>query len=223
MLSKQFFDQEPCSLAKTLLGKVIYVKQHTEWLSAIIIETEAYYLEDKASHSSLGFTEKRKALFMPAGTIYMYYARGGDSLNISAHGEGNAVLIKSAYPYIDHNSSPHMLSIMQQLNPAPQANVIRPIHKLCCGQTLLCKALGLRVKCWDQQQFTADAFYIKDTHYHPHKIIQSRRLGIPLGRDEHLLYRFIDYTYAEHCTSNPLRKRNWQLDVDYRELPQKNT
>ena len=46
---------------------------------------------------SLGYTEKRKALFLDGGHIYMY-ARGGDSLNFSAHGPGNAVLIKSAYP-----------------------------------------------------------------------------------------------------------------------------
>jgi len=43
-------------------------------LTAQILETEAYYLNDKASHASLGFTEKRKALFMPPGTIYMYFS-----------------------------------------------------------------------------------------------------------------------------------------------------
>jgi DNA-3-methyladenine glycosylase len=36
----------------------------------------------------------------------MYYARGGDSLNFSAHGPGNAVLIKSAYPWQDEVSGP---------------------------------------------------------------------------------------------------------------------
>src|SRR4051812_17780624 len=86
ILSSDFFNCDPCQVAKNLLGKILRVKYKSHWLSAMIIETEAYYLEDKGSHASLGFTEKRKALFMPPGTIYMYYARGGDSLNFSCRG-----------------------------------------------------------------------------------------------------------------------------------------
>src|SRR5437016_196001 len=111
MLNHKFFDRDPQAVAKNLLGKVIHHRQGDIWLSAMIIETEAYYLSDKASHASLGFTQKRRALFMPAGTIYMYYARGADSLNISCRGEGNAVLIKSGMPYITQETSSNMLEI----------------------------------------------------------------------------------------------------------------
>ncbi|MCK5662536.1 MAG: DNA-3-methyladenine glycosylase [Thiotrichaceae bacterium] len=78
ILGQAFFNQDACDVATQLLGKVIRRKYKQQWLAARIIETEAYYLEDKGSHASLGFTEKRKALFMPPGTIYMYYARGRD-------------------------------------------------------------------------------------------------------------------------------------------------
>src|SRR5690606_5933810 len=135
-------------------------------------------------------TQKRQALFMPPGTIYMYYARGADSLNISCQGEGNAVLIKSGLPYLENESDQKMLEIMQQLNPHPNKQKIRSIENLCAGQTLLCKSLGLRVTDWNQKNFKKDQFFIKDCHYTPKKIIQTKRLGIPLGRDEHLLYRF---------------------------------
>lgn len=101
MLSKSFFNRDTELVAKKLLGKVICVYHKEQWLTAQITETEAYYIHDKASHSSLGFTEKRKALFMPAGTIYMYHSQGGPSMNISTKGAGNAVLIKSAIPYGD--------------------------------------------------------------------------------------------------------------------------
>ena len=37
-------------------------------------------------------------------------------------------------------------------------------------------------------------------------MIQATRLGIPQGRDEHLMYRFVDGAYAAHCTRNPLRR-----------------
>ncbi|MDH5371142.1 MAG: DNA-3-methyladenine glycosylase, partial [Gammaproteobacteria bacterium] len=101
MLKPDFFSHDCCQVARALIGKVIRHKYKNTWLAARIIETEAYYLTDKASHSSLGYTEKRKAMFMPPGTIYMYYARGQDSLNISCGDEGDAVLIKSAFPYFD--------------------------------------------------------------------------------------------------------------------------
>jgi DNA-3-methyladenine glycosylase len=130
MLSKKFFNQDAAKLAKSLLGKVLRVKYQNLWLSARIIETECYYKKEKGSHASLGYTEKRKALFMPPGTIYMYYARGGDSLNFSARGEGNAVLIKSGIPFEDAKTPANMIKIMQQLNPIKNSNKIREPNKL---------------------------------------------------------------------------------------------
>ncbi|MCW5589319.1 MAG: DNA-3-methyladenine glycosylase [Legionellales bacterium] len=198
-LTSTFFDRDAVQVARELLGKIICHHYSDHLLTAMIIETEAYYLDDKASHASLGFTEKRKALFMPAGTIYMYYARGGDSLNISCQGAGNAVLIKSgiAYPIIE--SSPQMISIMQTLNPILPTQKIRAREKLCSGQTLLCKSLGLKVRDWDQQQFNDD-FYFIDNDYSPQKIITTTRRGIPKGRDEHLPYRFIDAANLKFCS-----------------------
>lgn len=205
MLPKKFFNRDAVKLAKALLGKVIYVKHQQIWLTARIIETEAYYLDEKGSHASLGYTEKRKALFMPPGTIYMYYARGGDSLNVSAQGEGNAVLIKSGFPYIDEQTPDAMLATMQALNPHPNTQQPRPRERLCHGQTLLCKSLGLRVPDWDQQQFERDRFYIADVGMQPDDIIVASRCGIPQGRDEHLPYRFIDAEYVKYCTRRPSR------------------
>ena len=207
IVNTSFFDRDACMVAQQLLGKIIRREYRGHWLSARIIETEAYYLEEKGSHASLGYTDKRKALFMPAGTIYMYYARGNDSLNVSCKGDGNAVLIKSAYPFTDKRSPHAAIEIMQQLNPA-NSGELRPVEKLCNGQTLLCKSLNLKVKEWDQQQFDKKRFHIENINKTPEKIIQTTRLGIPAGRDEHLPYRFIDYEYAEFCTSNPLTKRN---------------
>ena len=212
MLSADFFARDACIVAKRLLGKVICVKHGDIWLQAQIIETEAYYLHEKGSHASLGFTEKRKPLFMQAGTIYMYYARGGDSLNVSTKGEGNAVLIKSCVPYGDGKK---MLQIMQQLNPRKNSSMPREKMKLCAGQTLLCRSLGLKVPEWNGRQFDAQRFYFSDRQYTANKIVQTKRLGIPTGRDEHLFYRYIDFAYAQYCTHNPLLKRQGQKNRDY--------
>ena len=188
IVKPSFFNRDACLVAQQLLGKVIRRKYRGHWLSARIIETEAYYLEEKGSHASLGYTEKRKALFMPAGTIYMYYARGKDSLNVSCKGKGNAVLIKSAYPFFDKRSPPCIIEVMQQLNPTISGE-LRPVEKLCKGQTLLCKSLDLKVKEWDQQQFDKKHFHFENINKIPERIIQTTRLGIPAGRDKHLPYR----------------------------------
>jgi DNA-3-methyladenine glycosylase len=215
MLNPDFFNRDAQVVARALLGKVIRHNVNGKWLAARIIETEAYYRKEKGSHSSLGFTEKRKAMFMPAGTIYMYYARGRDSLNISARGEGNAILIKSGYPYFDSQSPESNLKLMQKLNPGAHGSA-RSVHNLCAGQTLLCASLGLKVTEWNQQQFDAQRFYFDDCHLKPEKIIQTIRMGIPEGRDEHLPYRFIDYGFARYCTSNPLSKRDWKKGKEFK-------
>lgn len=204
-LPDAFFDRDAAQLARELPGKIIRHRVGGLWLSARIIETEAYYLEEKGSHASLGYTHKRRALFMDGGTVYMYYARGGDSLNFSAGGPGNAVLIKSAYPWTDALSGPQALARMLQLNPDAQGRP-RPVSGLCAGQTLLCRALGLKVPDWDAHRFDQQALYVEDVGESPQALICTTRLGIPLGRDEHLHYRFVDPAYAAFCTRNPLRR-----------------
>src|SRR5690554_5876848 len=167
-LPQGFFDLDVGQLAPRLLGKVIRHFHRGLWLSARIIETEAYRREEKGSHASLGLTHSRRALFMPAGTLYMYYARGGDSLNPAADGRP------------------------------------RETRRLCNGQTLLCRSLHLKVPEWNAQQMQPGRLIVEDDGYRPELVIQTTRLGIPLGRDEHLPYRFVDHAYAPFCTRNPL-------------------
>ncbi len=201
-LPDAFFDRDAQVLAQDLLGKVIRHRVGDLWLSARIIETEAYYCAEKGSHASLGYTEKRKALFLDGGHIYMYYARGGDSLNFSAQGPGNAVLIKSAYPWVDDISGPASLAQMLLNNPDAQGRP-RPSQKLCAGQTLLCKALGLKVPVWDAKRFDHEMLLVEDTGPAPTHIIQTTRLGIPHGRDEHLMYRFVDASLCAMVHAEP--------------------
>ncbi|MBI9097098.1 MAG: DNA-3-methyladenine glycosylase [Spirochaetaceae bacterium] len=215
MLEKTFFDRDSLEVAKNIIGKVIYHKYKDIWLAARIIETEAYCFNDKASHSSLGYTEKRKAQFMPPGTIYMYYARGGDSLCISTRGEGNSILIKSGIIHPDTLISSEMTDIMQQLNPVQHRGKIRPLQKLCSGQTLLCKSLNLKVLQWDKKQFDKDRFFIEDSDYIPEILIQTQRLGIREDRDAQLFFRFIDKKYSSRSTKDVLRQKNTREGSDY--------
>jgi DNA-3-methyladenine glycosylase len=205
MLPKAFFDRDAQQVAREMIGMVLRRRHGDLWLSVRIIETEAYYLQEKGSHASLGYTHKRRALFMDGGVIYMYYARGGDSLNISAGGPGNAVLMKSGHPWLDAVSSEASLARMQALNPAAQGHT-RPPQRLCAGQTLLCKSLDLKVPDWDGRDFDPQQFYVEDVGARPARLIRTTRLGIPEGRDAHLPYRYVDPAYAPFSTRNPLRR-----------------
>ena len=213
MLPNSFFDRDAQTLARELIGMVIRHRVDGLWLSARIVETEAYYLTDKGSHASLGYTHKRRALFMDGGVVYMYYARGGDSINFSAQGPGNAVLIKAGMPWQDAVSGDASIAMMQRLNPASDGSY-RPLARLCAGQTLLCRAMGLKVPQWDAQYFDADALYVEDIGLRPQALIRTTRLGIPPGRDEDLPYRYVDADNVASATRNPLR-RGQQKGVDY--------
>ena len=54
--------------------------------------------------------------------------------------------------------------------------------------------------------FDPERLLVEDVGVPTVNVIQTTRLGIPLGRDEHLLYRFVDAAYAPWCTRNPLRR-----------------
>jgi DNA-3-methyladenine glycosylase len=215
MLETTFFDRESCAVARDLLGKVLRRRQGDAWLAVAIVEAEAYYQRERGSHASLGRTPSREPLFMPAGTIYMYHSRGGDSLNVSAGGEGNAVLIKAGRPYFDARSPETVTRpLLERNNPRPDGGP-RPLERLCAGQTLLCKALGLRIREWTGRSFDPHAFYLDDVGEVPERVVVARRLGIPLGRDEHLLYRYVDAAHARAATQNPLTRRRAREGVDH--------
>ena len=214
----EFFDRDPQVAACALLGAVLSHRVDGVWLRARIIETEAYYRWDKASHASLGYTEKRRALFAPPGTIYMYYARGGDSFNVSCRGEGNAVLVKAAVPQALPGEDPAALAeALRRRNPLP-SGAPRAASRLCSGQTLLCRALGLRVPDWDGRNFAPGRLELLDAGHAPARVIRTTRLGIPPGRDGHLPFRFVDAAHAAQATRNPLRRGSAQ-GRDYTLLP----
>ena len=214
-LTPDFFDRDAQAVACDLIGKVIAHRPGQIALRAVIVETEAYYLEDRASHASLGYTKKRRPLFMAPGTIYMYYARGGDSFNVSCAGAGNAVLIKAAAPDAPDvpdapddsvSAAAAMIAEMQRRNPLPSGRT-RPVERLCSGQTLLCRSLGLRVPDWHGRTIGTPPLELLDGGHRPARLLRTARLGIPAGRDGHFPYRFVDAERAGQATRNPLRGR----------------
>merc|ERR1712226_797820 len=99
------FDKLAIDLAKYLLGKlVVRVLDSGKVLTGRIVETEAYPGKtDLASHSYRGQTERNQAMFMPAGTCYVYYIYGRQNcVNVSSKDEAGAVLIRALEPIEGH-------------------------------------------------------------------------------------------------------------------------
>ncbi len=206
VLPPGFFDRDAQVVACDLLGKLVRHRVEGLWRQVRLIEVEAYYLQDRASHASLGYTEKRRALFMPPGTLYLYYARGGDSLNVSCRGAGNAVLIKAGQPWPlppETAAERHGLEAMRDSNPLPTGEP-RPVERLCSGQTLLCRAMGIKVPDWNGRALPQADLQFADARLAAEPVLRTQRLGIPVGRDGHLPYRFVLASAARLTTRSPL-------------------
>jgi DNA-3-methyladenine glycosylase len=215
MLNYDIFNAEPIEVAKRLLGKVLYHNYQGVWLKAMIIEIEAYYADEPGSHSSKGITKAKEALYMPPGTVYMYYSRGSASIGFSTLGNGNALLIKSGIPFVEGSEGSNMLAKMHELNPLNGRK--REDHLLCSGQTLICKSLGLKVKDWNQKKMDEHNLRLEDIGYIPKSIVACRRLGIPKNRNYQLLHRVFDAKYSKSTTKDP-RTKTSQERLDYQYL-----
>ncbi|NRB46581.1 MAG: DNA-3-methyladenine glycosylase [Saprospiraceae bacterium] len=215
MLPTAFFDRPAPMVAKDLIGKVIRRRYRELWLAAAIVETEAYGA-DQGNHAWHGRSKAREAMWAPAGTIYMYLSRGGDSLNVSVQEEGHVVLIKSARPWVDERSGGESFAKMHKLNPGSKGR--RKDHKLLSGQALLARSLDLRLSDWNGKSFDPAAFFIEDVNYRPASIIRCRRLGLPADWAPDLMLRYVDEAHVHSATQNPLGKRVWREGPDYQRL-----
>ena len=216
LLDLSFFQRPVDVVARALIGCVLRRRLEGLWLGVQIVETEAYGLDDPASHAYLGRTPSREPMWMLPGTIYMYHSRAGASLNVSCGTGPEAALIKAGAPVVDVLSPQAALDAMHRLNPAPDGQSRRAERRLCAGQTLLCRSLGLTVAEWTGRQFDPSRFYIEARNARP-RIISTLRLGIRTERDDGRRSRYVDRDSARSATSNPLR-RGARAGRDYWEI-----
>jgi len=101
VLSRQFFDRDPMTVARELLGKLLFHEHCDQLLVGRIVETEAYLAaEDSASHAYRGQTPRNTAMFGPPGHAYVYAMHRYHCLNVVTEGEGipSAVLLRAVEP-----------------------------------------------------------------------------------------------------------------------------
>ncbi|MDQ3050675.1 MAG: DNA-3-methyladenine glycosylase [Bacteroidota bacterium] len=99
-----YLNPDVVSVARALLGKVLFTRINNQVTAGVITETEAYNgVTDKASHAYGGRrTSRTEIMFQQGGTAYIYLCYGIHSLfNVVTNVEGipHAVLIRAIVPY----------------------------------------------------------------------------------------------------------------------------
>ncbi len=140
VLPRPFYERDPVTVAKELLGKVL-VRETEEGLTAgQIVETEAYLAQnDPANHAYRGKTRRNQSMFGPPGHAYVYRIHQAYCLNVVTEPENvpSAVLLRALMPL---EGLPLMQRRLGRADPKPAT-----------GPGRLCRAMAidLRLDGWD--------------------------------------------------------------------------
>jgi DNA-3-methyladenine glycosylase len=128
-VDRAFYDRPTLEVAHALIGCTV---THGE-TSGVIVETEAYHMEEPASHSFVGLTARTAPLFGPPGIAYVYRSYGIHALlnAVTEHeGVGAAVLIRALEPL-------EGIELMRLRRRRDR------VEELCNGPGKLTQALGI--------------------------------------------------------------------------------
>ena len=76
-LTKSFYEQDPLTVARQLVGKILVHRTALGEKRLRITETEAYWgEEDTACHAHKGRTRRTEVMYGSAGTVYVYLCYG---------------------------------------------------------------------------------------------------------------------------------------------------
>lgn len=171
------------SIAKDLLGKVLYARIHNSLTSGIIVETEAYSYKEKGCHAyNYLRTHRTDVMFSEGGVAYVYLCYGIHHLfNIVTNklDKPEAVLIRALEPLEGHKM---MLKRMKY----------ESINKITSGPGKLTKALGIDRRL-NGKSLTGDEIWLEDRgiKFAKNEIESTKRIGIDYaGDDASLPWRF---------------------------------
>jgi DNA-3-methyladenine glycosylase len=135
-LSRADLPRETLALARALIGTLLMRRlDDGELLTGRIVETEAYGLDDPASHAFRGPTRRNASMFLGHAHAYVYFIYGTSyCLNVATEsaGVGAAVLIRAAEPVAGHDR-------MRALRGRP---ALRDVE-LARGPGNLCRAFAI--------------------------------------------------------------------------------
>lgn len=175
LLPREFYIRDTRTVARELIGKVLYYESHQGVLAGIITETEAYLgVRDKACHAYNGRkTERVKSLYLNGGHSYVYKIYGlHHCLNVVTQAAGNpqAVLIRGVLPLSGEESMRRNRGAKEHLSVAD-------------GPGKLCQAFGL-TKEHDGWDFLHSALQISELLPTPSfKVQKTPRIGVDYAEE----------------------------------------
>lgn len=176
-----YLNEDVISLAKDLLGKVLYTKINGETTAGIIVETEAYFgVKDKASHAYGGRrTNRTETMYAQGGIAYVYLCYGMHNLfNIvtSAQDNPHAVLVRGIEPLIG-------VDIIEQ-----RRNMSHNKSAISSGPGSAAKALGID-RAFNAKDLSGDEIWIEDQqiNFTDGEIATAPRVGIAYAQEHALL------------------------------------
>lgn len=162
-LPRTFYDRDPETVARELLGQLLVRRVDGVDRVGRIVETEAYLgPHDLASHSSRGRTPRTEVMFGPPGHAYVYLIYGiHNCLNVvtEAEGEASAVLLRALEP-------------------------VRNIAGKTNGPGLLCRALGIDRGLNGRDLVVGDELFVAAPARHePFEVVARPRVGVDYAGD----------------------------------------
>lgn len=196
-LSRRFFNRDPVTVARELLGKLLIRREGRRLLAGRIVENEAYLgQEDPAAHAYNGRTARNSVLFGPPGHAYVYFIYGNHyCLNVSCmpEGYGEGVLFRAMQPVFGLQ---HMaLARDVDLVSSPRASQLRMISS---GPGRMSEALGItRVRDNDRDLTSPrSGLWLADDGFVPRQIIATPRIGISKAADRLLRFAIAGNLYV---------------------------
>jgi len=188
-LPRSFYDRDPRTVARELLGKMLVRRKRGRQIAGRIVEVEAYLgQDDPAAHVFAGRTPRNQVLFGPPGHAYVYFIYGNHyCLNVSCMPEGQAgsVLIRALEPVAGLEQMAKRRKVAKEQLGSERARKL-----LTSGPGRLSEAFGITRARDNGKDVTAAGsdLRIEDDGNRPEKIATGPRVGITKAVEERLRY-----------------------------------
>ena len=189
LLRRGFFNRDPRTVARELLGTLIVRREGRKQLAGRIVETEAYLgAGDLAAHAAAGNTARNSVLWGPPGHAYVYFIYGVHyCLNISClpAGEAGCILIRALEPV-------NGIAEMAEARGLADLDVesMRDLRKLASGPGKLCEALGItRPRDNGKDMVSSDSdLQVASDGFRVQEVAVTQRVGITKSAELPLRY-----------------------------------
>jgi DNA-3-methyladenine glycosylase len=175
-LPREFYDRDPRRVCRELLGKVLVRTERRKYLTARIVEVEAYLgKNDGASHSFIGRTARNAVLFGPPGFAYVYFIYGNHyCLNVSCLPDGVAggILFRAVEPLVGTDAMARARGLT--------LNSERDLRNLTSGPGRLAEAFEITRERDNGKDLTSEDsdLFIADDGYRVGRVLTTPRIGV---------------------------------------------